>query len=109
MGEIPTKHIDIKSLTARKAIEHILDNGKKKKGNYSCLIFLGDSPNKLVSLKLASSNRAHCVNEVCKQTGLKWTIYFYAGELDYPMLVVGTEKGILSLRSAKDNVKNSQE
>ena len=107
MRKVAITDLDIKQLTVRKSIEHLLSNRDKKKGDYMSPIFLGDLSPKKVSLNLASSNLADCINSVCKQTGLKWTIFFYSGELGYPMLVVGNEKVILSMKSAKNNVKSN--
>ncbi len=101
----PIKHVEFTNLSAHNALRHTWDKLSSKKGNYSNLIFFGDiAPAKLVTINANSTNMVSCLEDICDQTGLKWTIYFYSGELNYPMIVLGSEQMILSYKDSKINV-----
>lgn len=99
-----------KDLTWQQAVKYINQQASgKPDGELLSPILFGDDDKiglkKLISISNESTNFAACLEEICEQSGLKWTIYFYAGHLSHPMLVVGEEEVILANKSAKDNYK----
>jgi len=106
LSEVDLKAVDINSVNWQKAVELINEAASGIVGRKLLSpIALGESKDK-VTLRSESINFADCMDEICEKAGLKWTIYFYAGQVNHPMLVYGKEAAILRFRSSKDKTKN---
>ena len=89
LKEVKIDKFSIANLSVNEAVKKLYDTGTGKKGNYSNLIIWTDNKTK-ISLDMKDTDFTTVLDAICKEAGIRWTIFFYSNQIDYPMVGVSS-------------------